>query len=357
MSHQTIKETENAMDTVDTAKPENIKQPTKENKTVKPKTKKRRVFRLFILCLLTIIGVGIYFNLSHSAIYTPFPQETIDIDIHSSDTIPVNPNNIKITNAKQLEPVILPTQEAQPEEKANTSTEDPTKTEISISDATTETPVESKPSSITSESALNNPTDAAQIDTSTPEQKQPEIQTDKQSIPNTPSSMEAYSIQKALNFRDHFLSEQSCADDLRELILSEQKSEAIQQVIQDTSYFCLTTQNVYSELNDLFSRAKKQALIHSFHQNNPTWQAYLLTALTYMIQIRNLNPTGDTLADKLDRAQNALLNQQVARSAEIISTLPQETKQFFTVFLDKANNYTDAVSALDNLILSYAKGE
>ena len=169
--------------------------------------------------------------------------------------------------------------------------------------------------------------------------------------------MEPYTLKDALIFRDHFLSEQPCGNDFRKLILADNKSKSAQDVIKNTSYFCLTTNNVYQELYTLFLSAKQKALIHNYEVTYPRWKAKLYAFLTRIIQIRNLNPTGETISDNLDRAQNALENKNVEIATQKIAQLPSQMQPFFLEFLEKAQNYADASNALENLILSYAKGE
>ena len=167
----------------------------------------------------------------------------------------------------------------------------------------------------------------------------------------------SYSLQDALIFRDHFLSEQPCGNDFRKLILTDNKTEAAKNVIKETSYFCLTTNNVYGELNSLFETAKKNALIQYYKDTCSKYKARFYIFLTYIIRVRNLNPIGDSVPALLDRAQNATQNKNIALATQTIRELPSQLQAAFADFLQKAKNYADASKALENLILSYAKGE
>ena len=55
--------------------------------------------------------------------------------------------------------------------------------------------------------------------------------------------------------------------------------------------------------------------------------------------------------------ENTLEQKNIAQTVELIASLPDYLQPEFDAFLEKAKNYADAATALENLILSYAKGE
>lgn len=166
-----------------------------------------------------------------------------------------------------------------------------------------------------------------------------------------------FTVADALELRDNFLSGEPCGDNLRKLIMSDNQSKAAQDVIKDTSYFCFATTNVQNELKNLFLKSKKEALIRYYKENDARWKYRLKKVFVSLIKVRNLNPTGDTVPDLLDRAHNALMAKNMTLTLETLSKLPDNIRPVFTEFTQKTNNFVEAKTALDALILSYAKGE
>lgn len=139
--------------------------------------------------------------------------------------------------------------------------------------------------------------------------------------------------------------------------MSDNQSQAAQDVIKDTSYFCFATTNVQNELKNLFLKSKKEALIRYYKEHDARWKYRLKKVFVSLIKVRNLNPTGDTVPDLLDRAHNALMAKNMTLTLETLSKLPDNIRPVFTEFTQKTNNFVKAKAALDALILSYAKGE
>ena len=340
--------------------------PTKEmqQKEQNPKQKKRRnrrIFRLIVLILLVGFGWAGYNNLKNKSMLQLPEKSDNPLVIQSAKSIPVNPNGMKIINEKQLvnpnkaDMTVVSKSNVTPMPKVALPTyAHPTKGPDVPPMPKDLLPMKENTSKESTENALDTPKDETSNKTITPSVQELEQQIEI-ALSDNPSLN--YSLRDALIFRDHFLSEQPCGDDFRKLILSDDKTLVTQEVIKSTSYFCLTTNNVYGELNEAFLSAKKQAIIQSFYQKNPKWKARILSAISRMIQIRNLNPKGDTPSDLLDKAHMALDNKNITRTVEIISELPPYMQSEFKDFLEKSKNYADASNALENLILSYAKGE
>ena len=339
-----------------------VKEPQQKEQNPKQKQRRnRRIFRLVVLVLLVCFGWAGYNNLKNKSM-PQLPKKSDDsLAIQSAKSIPVNPNNMLIVNEKQLtgleksETIVASKSTVVPMPKVVLPTYvHPTKTpDVPPIPKDLSQPTETKskePTNIISNTKENTKSD----ENLTPSIQELEEQIEVALADNPTSD---YSLRDALIFRDHFLSEQPCGDDFRKLILSDDKTPITQEVIKSTSYFCLTTNNVYGELNGAFISAKKQALIQSFYQNNSKWKARILSFLSRLVQVRNLNPKGDTPSDLLDKAHKALDNKNIALTVEIISDLPPYMQSEFQNFLEKSKNYADAANALENLILSYAKGE
>ena len=306
-----------------------------------PKRKKRRarhIFRLIILLSVCALGWATYDNLKQNVAKTNI--KTSIFDISSAKEIPVNPIDIDTSNVKAKSILFNPQQiPEQTERKLKTETQPNTDVSIPQTIHTTlpkpeETIIPTETTTVIP-SVLEEQIEVALSDTPTP----------------------VYSLKDALIFRDHFLSEKPCGDDFRKLILSDNKQSVVQEVIKATSYFCLTTNNVYGELDNVFKKAKQNALIKYYYAQDSEWLAKIKSVAIRIIQIRDLNPVSDDIPAILDRAQNTLIEKNIAQTVELIASLPDNLQPEFETFLEKAQNYADASAALENLILSYAKGE
>ena len=317
-----------------------------EQKNIKvenPKRKKRRsrhIFRLVILVSVCALGWAAYDNLKQNVAKTNIKAKTFDIQ--PAKNIPVNP--AMVNTSEISEKSILFKNEQKPEQTEEKNTHPTVITEPETSDVRVEEIeiTERTPS----QESINK--EKAEVETVLEE----EIEN---TLSDTPTV--TYSLKDALIFRDHFLSEKPCGDDFRKLILSDNKQAVVQEVIKSTSYFCLTTNNVYGELNNIFKKAKTNALVKYYYMQDSEWMAKIKSVAIRFVQIRNLNPVSDDIPSILDRAQNTLIEKNIAQTVELIASLPDYLQPEFETFLEKAKNYADAANALENLILSYAKGE
>ncbi len=175
--------------------------------------------------------------------------------------------------------------------------------------------------------------------------------------PHAASSKIHFTVADALELRDNFLSGEPCSDNLRKLIMSDNQSKAAQDAIKDISYFCFATTNVRNELKNLFLKSKKEALIRYYKENDARWKYRLKKVFVSLVKVRNLNPMGDTVPNLLDKAHNAFIAKNMTLTLETLSKLPDNIRPMFTEFTQKTNNFVEAKTALDALILSYAKGE
>ena len=306
-----------------------------------PKRKKRRarhIFRLIILLSVCTLGWATYDNLKQSVAKTNIKTSTLDIS--SAKEIPVNPTDIDTSDVK-AKSILFKTQPTPEQTDKNIETEKQPVTDISTTQTAHTTLPKPEETVINDEPTVLDPAVL---------EEQIEV-----ALSDTPTPV--YSLKDALIFRDHFLSEKPCGDDFRKLILSDNKQSVVQEVIKATSYFCLTTNNVYGELDNVFKKAKQNALIKYYYTQDSEWLAKIKSVAIRFIQIRNLNPVSDDIPSILDRAQNTLIEKNIAQTVELIASLPDYLQPEFETFLEKAQNYADASAALENLILSYAKGE
>lgn len=284
-------------------------EPAEEQKKSPKINKSNWTFRLIVLVLVVVIGAGIYRNLQMKK------------EEHAK--IPANALFVsKTVKEKKIEPVL-------PEIKENLPNPENIKAEVQKEQQT-----------------------ISVIEQEIKQEKQVE-----QEIKTVEPTIGGFGALEALTFRDHFISEAPCGEDFRKLILSEKKSKTISTVIKTTSSFCLTTNNVYNELRLSFRAAKKKALVALYTQEESPWKARAKIIMAHVIKVRNLNPTEETTEDTLDRAHNALEGKNIALTVEMIGKLPTELQPYFTDFLGRTKDYIEAKTALDELVLSYTKGD
>ena len=311
-------------------------------KTENPKRKKRRsrhIFRLVIVLSVCALGWATYDNLKQNIAKTNI--KTTTVDIQSAKNIPVNP--AEVNTSKVSEKSVLFKTTKMPEQPG-----------IKESDEKHVQPVTTNQPETTDIIAEKNEIIPDEMDKKEVSEDILEEQIEI-ALSDTPTHI--YSLKDALIFRDHFLSEKPCGDDFRKLILSDNERSVVQEVIKSTSYFCLTTNNVYGELDNVFKQAKQNALIKYYYMQDSEWLAKIKSIAVRIIQIRDLNPSSDNVPAILDRIQNTLIEKNISQTVELIATLPDYLQPEFETFLEKAKNYADASAALENLILSYAKGE
>ncbi|MGN1063618.1 MAG: hypothetical protein ACI4QM_04785 [Alphaproteobacteria bacterium] len=341
----------------------------------KRKIKKRWIFRAIILTFLVIAGMGIYHNLNRpKAVQKNAEKTPIPFVVQQKDNAPVkNRQADKHPTTDADKPLI--------KDKAATSLtlqQKPIKTVVEVTEfKDTSLPVQpDKNTPIPVAQVIKTPLQPTTATDITEHKSDPiasdttkttvkneesgsaptEIQSADDTLPDTkPKTRSDYTLQDALIFRDHFLSEQSCANDFRKLILTDVKTFQMQEVITKTSYFCLSEPTVSDDLTAAFATAKKKALIRYYENQQPAWKGKIRAFLSSLIKVRNLNPTGSQVPDLLDKAHNALDGKNMTLCLETLNYLPETIKPIFARFSADAVRYTDAAGALDALILSYEK--
>lgn len=359
---------------------------TKETKAKKG-ARARWIFRLIIVLLAGALAYGIYYNLKthqdNLRTKTNRPKTTF-VAPRPTKVIPIKPDVIDIEEtltaaepqktiaAGEIENLASDTKRADTiAEQDNQPTEDATADQTKLPEATN-APIILAPQEHADivvsrfDRTRQNETDI-EIDTAPNNQETVRLSFEEEAKPNTQNTVIPYvgydpskphfTAADALELRDNFLSEEPCGDELRKLIMSDNQSQAAQDVINDAAYFCFATANVQNELKNLFLKSKKEALIRYYKEHDARWKYRLKKVYVSLIKTRNLNPTGNSVPDLLDRANNALLEKNMTLTIETLSKLPDNIRPVFTEFMQKTNNFVKAKAALDALILSYAKGE
>ena len=167
-----------------------------------------------------------------------------------------------------------------------------------------------------------------------------------------------FTLKEALDFKEHFLTEDSCHTDYQKLLNLSDKTKEVVDVLNDLAPYCLSNQKPVKNLREAFLKDKKEALVIYYKENNPAWLAYLKAIPASLIEIRKINPTANKPKDILYKAQNEILSQNVSKAIEYVTMLPLSMQRKMNNFYREAAIYNRAKNSLDQLILSFEiKGE
>ena len=163
---------------------------------------------------------------------------------------------------------------------------------------------------------------------------------------------------EALRLRDHLDDGVSCTGDLQRilktrLVLADEalKEELIERLIP----VCTGDDIMLREMNRVFVREKKQALMTYYKMNNPRWLAYLKAIGSAVVDIRRVHPVKQKPKDIVSLAQNALNMHDVAQAVAQVRKLPPAMQDEFRTFVALAETYTAAERAAEDLILSFER--
>lgn len=173
-------------------------------------------------------------------------------------------------------------------------------------------------------------------------------------LPDVP----ALTLGEALRLRDHLDDGVSCTGDLQRilktrLVLADEalKEELIERLIP----VCTGDDIMLREMNRVFVREKKQALMTYYKMNNPRWLAYLKAIGSAVVDIRRVHPVKQKPKDIVSLAQNALNMNDVAQAVAQVRKLPPAMQDEFRTFVALAETYTAAERAAEDLILSFER--
>lgn len=168
----------------------------------------------------------------------------------------------------------------------------------------------------------------------------------------------ALTLGEALRLRDHLNDGVSCTGDLQRilktrLVLADEalKEELIERLIP----VCTGDDIMLREMNRVFVREKKQALMTYYKMNNPRWLAYLKAIGSAVVDIRRVHPVKQKPKDIVSLAQNALNMHDVAQAVAQVRKLPPAMQDEFRTFVALAETYTAAERAAEDLILSFER--
>lgn len=165
------------------------------------------------------------------------------------------------------------------------------------------------------------------------------------------------SLRDMLILKDHLDVGESCYDDLQKIIKKRVPGDANDKLLDELIPLCSDKTHVISDLMTLYRQGRKQAYGAYYRMNNPWWLAYIKTVVANVIEIRKLKPIKNNPRDLMSRAQNCLLQRDVAGAVDAVRSLPENIQAPFNSFLTKAQNYLTAHKMVDDLILSFDSKE
>ncbi len=159
-----------------------------------------------------------------------------------------------------------------------------------------------------------------------------------------------------LALRDNFTNNDSCTDGYEKLLTLEPRTPLLQNAMDALAPICTKKEPVMSALTHTFSKAKKRAVMAYYKAKYPRWW-FIKAIPVSVIEIRRLNPRNYRPMDKMHRAHNALIRQDIDQAIRFVNELPPLMRAQMDDFVAAAQAYNNARAGLDAVILSFEKGE
>ena len=163
-----------------------------------------------------------------------------------------------------------------------------------------------------------------------------------------------YSLAQALALRDAVHANKNCRELIEELMHVENKTPLMEQIVTALLPQCL---NDLKDNISTFKAQKKQAILSIFRQKYSAYTAYLVALPWLLMDIHQVNPTGDTPMDTLDRLQNALYTNNTEAALKELEALPPATASIFNNLRRQLISKQESTQLLDKLVLSFVEGE
>lgn len=288
-------------------------------------------------------------------------QPTLLITPKASDTSSIHPKDINkesiIASEQEKETLSSiskqnPTSAQQPVDKI--SSEQGTETQKALNDF----PLLNNPQSVTDKSSVASNETVSQQNPLNPDLSDSTLETIPQTEGTQTSSAPTISLRDVLLLRDRFLNGEPCFEEYEKINALENKNQKIQDVLNTLAPYCLSHLKAVPELEKTFRQDKKQAVITYYHVTEPRFIAYLKAIPTYLIDIREINPKGNTPIETLDKIHNEIEKQNIEKALALTDTLPDYMKSALSSFHREAQIYLRAKKSVEKLVLSFeAQGE
>ena len=166
------------------------------------------------------------------------------------------------------------------------------------------------------------------------------------------------SLTDALSLRDHLLTGDSCLADLQIIMKSEIPNAREKEELVDRLMPICTSRSAFKDLQILFNKNRKSALMTYYRLNNPSWLAYLKAFGTSLVDIRRIHPLKKRAKDIIFQAQDAMVQKRIGLAVHYVKELPPAIQADFYEFMGLAESYLSAQKAAEKLVLSFdGKGE
>ncbi len=281
------------------------------------------------------------------------PKASEPSSIHAEET---NKEPIVASEQEKEAPSFVaeqnPISDKQPVDK--TSSEQGTETQKALNDF----PLLNNPQSVADESSVASNETESQQNPLNPDLSDSTLETIPQTEGTQTSSAPTISLRDVLLLRDRFLNGEPCLEEYEKINALENKNQKIQDVLNTLAPYCLSHLKAVSELEKTFRQDKKQAVITYYHVTEPRFIAYLKAIPTYLIDIREINPKGNTPIETLDKIHNEIEKQNIEKALALTDTLPDYMKSALSSFHREAQIYLRAKKSIEKLVLSFeAQGE
>ena len=143
-----------------------------------------------------------------------------------------------------------------------------------------------------------------------------------------------------------FLQKESCQADF--LILSKlhfltQEQEKLKNAMMT---YCVSSISVWDDLLTIFRQNKKNLLMDQNAKEEWFVMRHIKSLPILLLDIHNSYPTGDTLTDKLDRIQNAVMNKKPEKILLFMQDLSPNQQLFFMPLFNEVTQLIDFKNVL-----------
>lgn len=164
-----------------------------------------------------------------------------------------------------------------------------------------------------------------------------------------------FTLHDALQLRDHLQAGSSCRTDFQKLLKTQTRYHAWHALIEQLTPVCAMDESPLDDMRSLFRKEHKRAVIAYYRMHNPWWLAYLKAVPATMVEIRRIQPTGNTPLDLLSQAQNALIRSDLKQAIKAVYALPEPMRAAFAEFRTQAELYLKAQDEAEQLVLSFER--
>lgn len=214
-------------------------------------------------------------------------------------------------------------------------------------------PVQTPPQPVTTVADISQETLQQALESQENQELMPTAATPQVKVPR----VQEYTMAQALLFKEHFLTGLSCQNDYETLQKVKEKTPLMREVLNGLAPYCRHELPALDNVKSAFLNNKRKALVMMYQEKSPHWLSYLKSILVYLIEIRKLNPETMRPKDILYKAQNEIYHNNIVKATLLLKQLPPQMQASMPDFFRESEIYLRADKSLNELILSFEKGE